>query len=168
MLSCLFVGLWQLLIHSAHKVRSVKLNVMHQCAALLWIADSRGMLKDEQRYAGFVWSPCCCNSNLADLDLPAKNLFSMEIKFTQQDSSLLYYLFPGATIFKDPRTKFKYLLCRKNGTFAHKMMDGRKANCTRGESLSHFDNWIICLLELFYTLFTCACFSYMTGLFLGF
>lgn len=68
----LVVGLRQLLIQSAHKAWSVKLNVIHQSAALLYNADSLQVLEDEQRQAGFEWRSCCCNSSLAELHLPAQ------------------------------------------------------------------------------------------------
>lgn len=90
-----------LLIH-AHKALSVRWNVIHQSAALLYSGGSLQVFEDEQSQAGFEWSCCCCNSNSAELHLPAQNLFSMEIKFTQQDPCLLYDWFPGAAVYKDP------------------------------------------------------------------
>lgn len=152
LLSCLIVGLWRLLIHSAYKAWFVKFNDIHQSAALLYSADSLQVLEDGQRVAGFDWRSCYCNSNLAELHFPAQTfsawksnslsrpLVCFMISFQGQQSTKIQHQIEISTLWE------KLHLCSQNdGWQKIKPWDGRKLGRT-------FTDWIIWHLELLYSI----------------
>lgn len=125
---------------------------MHQCAALLWIADSRGMLEDEQRHAGFEWSPCCCNSNLADLHLPAQTFSAWKSNSLCRTPVRFIICFQGQQSSKILEPNWNIYSVGKMTPLHTKWWMAEKQTVQGEETLSHFDNWIICHLELFYNI----------------